>query len=71
MDSILESGINAIEWLQTNYPQLANLMLIVSQLGTLNFYLVILPFIYWGLDKVRGRRLLYSLTFINLLVVIF
>ncbi len=70
METLLEAGLNAIAWLQNSYPQLAPLMTIVSQLGTINFYLAILPLIYWTIHKTRGRRLLYMLTIVNLLVAI-
>jgi membrane-associated phospholipid phosphatase len=59
MESILEAGLQATEWLQTNYPQLLAFFSLISALGTEEFYLAIIPLIYWSIDKKLGRELAY------------
>lgn len=51
MESILELGLEATRWLQTNYPQLEGLMRIMRELGTEEFYLTFLPLVYWCIHK--------------------
>lgn len=61
MDSILQSGLEVTRWLQQSYPQLRGFMEILSQLGTTEFYLAVLPLFYWSINK---RTSLYLLALI-------
>jgi membrane-associated phospholipid phosphatase len=66
MDSILDSGLEAVVWLQTNYPQLEQFMLIISQIGQFEFYLAVLPFVYWSVNKQFGLTVTYLLAVADL-----
>lgn len=68
MDPVYDFGLEASRWLQTQYPQLRTLMVGVSALGRFEFYLVILPLIYWCLHKQFGKQLIYIMAVANLLV---
>jgi len=56
MNPILEWGVNLIAWLQASFPWLRDPMLVVSFLGNEDFFLVLLPFIYWCVDARLGAR---------------
>lgn len=62
MDVLYDFGIEIIRWLQANYPQLETLMVIVSELGRFEFFLAVLPLIYWCLNKALGKQLSYLLS---------
>lgn len=51
MEPILQSGVEISRWLQQTYPQLRSLMELLSQLGTTEFYLLVLPLLYWSVNK--------------------
>jgi membrane-associated phospholipid phosphatase len=57
MDSLYGFSLHLIRWLQENYPQLEGFFKLVSGLGTLEFYLAILPLIYWTINKRLGTVL--------------
>ena len=57
MDSILNSGIPIILWFQSLGDWLLAPMKFFSFLGTEDFYLLILPVVYWGVDAQLGLRL--------------
>ena len=57
MDGILNSGIPIILWFQSLGDWLLAPMEFFSFLGTEDFYLLILPIIYWGFDAGLGLRL--------------
>lgn len=59
MEPIFETGLQVTEWLQTNYPQLLGFFSLISALGTEEFYLAVIPLIYWSIDKKLGRDLAY------------
>ncbi|MFQ5398750.1 MAG: phosphatase PAP2 family protein [Anaerolineae bacterium] len=59
MDSLFTFGIDATRWLQDIYPQLEGFFQFISQLGREEFYLALLPLIYWCLDKRFGKQLAY------------
>ncbi|MCB8966516.1 MAG: phosphatase PAP2 family protein [Chloroflexota bacterium] len=65
MDTLLDAGLETTRWLQANYPQLTGFFTFISQLGLEEFYLVIIPFIYWSLDKRLGKHLAYIFLFTN------
>lgn len=57
MDGILNSGIPIILWFQSLGGWLLAPMKFFSFLGTEDFYLLILPVVYWGVDSALGLRL--------------
>jgi membrane-associated phospholipid phosphatase len=57
MDAILESGLTMTQWLQNSYPQLEAFFYYISELGIEEFYLAIMPLIYWCIHKRLGRHL--------------
>lgn len=59
MEPVYEFGLEATRWLQAAYPQLVSFLRFISALGEENFYLAILPLIYWSLDKRLGKQLGY------------
>lgn len=59
MESILEFGLEATRWLQATFPQLQAFFAFMSTLGNEEFYLLLLPLIYWCLDKNLGKNLVY------------
>lgn len=61
MDPLYEFGLEAIRWLQTNYPDLEQIMPLISELGSLEFYLALMPLIYWCIHKQFGRQVIYLL----------
>ena len=68
MDSLFDSSVRLIQWLQTNYPELEGLMTFVSTLGLFEFYLAVIPLIYWTIHKAFGKHVAYMMSlglFIN------
>lgn len=59
MEPIFEAGLQVTEWLQTNYPQLLGFFSLISALGREEFYLTVIPLIYWSVDKKLGRDVAY------------
>lgn len=57
MEAVWQSGLELINWLQTTYPQLAGFFLFITDLGREEFYLALLPLIYWVLNKRLGKYL--------------
>ncbi len=57
MDDILNNGIPLILWFQSLGDWLTLPMKFFSFLGTENFYLLVMPVIYWGFDAALGLRL--------------
>lgn len=57
MDGILNSGIPIILWFQGLGNWLLAPMKFFSFLGTEDFYLLVFPIIYWGIDSALGLRL--------------
>lgn len=57
MDSLYGFGLEIIRWLQETYPQLEPFFVLISSLGSLEFYLAILPLIYWTINKRLGKLL--------------
>src|SRR5687768_9261786 len=62
MEPLYEFGLEVTRWLQANYPSLESFLEVVSNLGRFEFYLILLPLIYWCLDKRLGATLTYLLT---------
>ncbi len=61
MDGLLNFGLDLIRTLQTMSPTLDGPMDFISFLGTIEFYLLILPFIYWTINPSLGFRVLLVL----------
>lgn len=59
MDTLRELSLVVTAWLQSAYPQLEGPMRFVSSLGEEEFYLLLMPLIYWCLNKRLGRLLGY------------
>jgi membrane-associated phospholipid phosphatase len=56
MDAILFAGIDLIHWLQSLGAWLTPMMAFFSFLGTEEFFLLVLPALYWCLDSRLGVR---------------
>lgn len=67
MDSLYEVGLDLTRWLQLQFPQLTTPMQIVSLLGIFEFYLALLPLLYWCVNKRFGKELSYLLAVTNVL----
>ncbi|NIP26302.1 MAG: phosphatase PAP2 family protein [Phycisphaerae bacterium] len=65
MDVLIDFGPEISQWLQENWPQLEPIMAAFTQLGSFNFYLLTIPFIYWSIHKQLGGHLLFLLTLGN------
>jgi len=68
MDALYQFGINLIQSLQKLSPALVGIMETGSVIGTPEFFLVLLPFIYWSIDRrigIRTMLVLFSFDFIN------
>jgi membrane-associated phospholipid phosphatase len=57
MDGIQEWGYDVIEWTQQFSPALDTSFKAVTTLGAEQAFLLLLPLIYWCMDKRRGARL--------------
>lgn len=58
MNPIYDLGIQIIQALQTMSPALNGLMKFITELGTINFYLLVIPFVYWVVSAPIGVRIL-------------
>ncbi len=67
MDTLWDASLEATRWLQATYPQLAGFFTFISQLGLEEFYLAVIPLLYWSVDKQLGRHLAYVFLFVNAL----
>lgn len=65
MGTLQQFGIGLIQTLQTLSPSLDGLMNFFTFLGRIEFYLLIIPFIYWAIDKRLGMRALLVLIIID------
>jgi hypothetical protein len=61
MNPIYESGIQFIQALQSLSPTLDGLMKFFSFFGTIEFYLLLIPFLYWAISASLGFRVLLLL----------
>lgn len=59
MDALYESGLTVSQWLQETYPQLETFFYYFSELGIEEFYLAIIPLIYWCIHKRLGKHLAF------------
>ena len=65
MDPLSEFSLRTARWLQENYSQLDSLFKTVSFAVSFEFYLVLIPLVYWCLEKRLGRSLAYLITLSN------
>lgn len=65
MELLIDFGPDISRWLQENFPQLQSFMALITELGRFNFYLVVIPLIYWSINKQLGVHLIYLLTLSN------
>ena len=65
MDVLYDTSLEAIRWLQANYPQLEAALAFISQLGRFEVFLAVIPLIYWTIDKRLGKHLAYLLALSN------
>lgn len=61
METLIQPGWGPIRFLQALDPSLEPLMHLFSFLGSLGFYLALIPFIYWTLDRGIALRVLLAL----------
>jgi membrane-associated phospholipid phosphatase len=61
MDGIYQFGIALIQGLQTLSPGLDGFMEAVTFLGTIEFYILFIPALYWCVDQKLGLRVLFIL----------
>ncbi|MDX1663561.1 MAG: phosphatase PAP2 family protein [Candidatus Promineifilaceae bacterium] len=61
MEQLYEPGLEAIRWLQANYPQFAAFMIAITETGRFEFYLALVPLVYWCIHKQFGRQAAYLL----------
>ena len=68
MDALYQFGISLIQSFQTLSPALDGLMKAVSFMGTPEFFLIIIPFIYWNIDRrvgIRAMLVVFVFDFVN------
>lgn len=58
MEPVLDWGVDVVLWLQQFSPQLDSLFASFTFLGDEEFYLLVLPLIYWSVDRAVGVRLM-------------
>jgi len=61
MDTLYQFGISVSQWLQTFSPALDSFMELVTFLGTIEFYILLIPLIYWTVNPALGLRVLFLL----------
>ncbi|MBI3636767.1 MAG: hypothetical protein HY216_11265, partial [Candidatus Rokubacteria bacterium] len=67
METLQNFGLPLILALQTLSPTLDGFMHLFTFLGRIEFYLLVLPFLYWTVDRRLGLRLLLILLLADLL----
>ena len=66
MDALNDFSIEVTRWLQVNYPQWEAVLQFTSELGREEFYLALLPLVYWCLDKRLGKHLTFVILAANM-----
>jgi len=61
MEDIYQLGFVIIQWLQTWSPGLDGFMKAITFLGTIEFYIIFIPALYWCVDQRLGMRTLFIL----------
>lgn len=62
MEPLYDFGLAATRWLQETYPHLQAFFTAVSATGRFEFFLAVLPLLYWCFDKRLGATLTYLVT---------
>lgn len=57
MDFLYVLGLEMIVWLQESFPQLEGFFKLITGLGNEEFYLAVLPLVYWTINKRLGKQL--------------
>jgi len=58
MDTLLDQGVDTVLWFQQFSPGLDTLFKMFTFLGDEQFYLILLPLVYWSIDRATGVRLM-------------
>jgi len=58
MDRVLEWGVDVVLWFQQASPQLDSFFAVLTFLGDQEFFLIVLPLIYWSINRAVGVRLM-------------
>jgi membrane-associated phospholipid phosphatase len=61
MDTLIDSGIVLVQFFQTLSPALDGVMKFITFLGTFQFYMLLIPLLYWMFDKALGVRVIFIL----------
>lgn len=61
MDTWQEVSLEMTRWLQANYPQLKDFFRFISFFGQFEFFLILVPLLYWSVHKKVGKHLTYLL----------
>jgi membrane-associated phospholipid phosphatase len=59
MEALHELGLALIRLFQENYPQLEGIFRFISALGQEEFYLLVMPLVYWCISKPFGKQVGY------------
>jgi membrane-associated phospholipid phosphatase len=59
VDSILDRGIDVVLWFQQFSPALDAPFLLMTFMGDQEFFMLMLPFVYWCVDRSAGSRLIF------------
>jgi len=68
MDTLYQFGISLIRSFQTLSPALDGIMETASFIGTPEFFLILIPFIYWNIDRrigIRAILVVFIFDFVN------
>ena len=71
MDNMIEFGIVLVQFFQQFSPAFDGVMRAITFLGTFQFYILLIPLIYWTIDKTLGIRVLFILIVTDIVGVIF
>ena len=63
MEGILRWGVDVVLWMQQASPSLDGLFKTLTFFGSQEFYLLLMPFVYWCVDRALGTRLMVLLVF--------
>ena len=61
MEGIYQFGIAFTQWLQGISPALDGFMRGITFLGTIEFYIIFIPAIFWSVNQALGLRILFIL----------
>jgi membrane-associated phospholipid phosphatase len=61
METLFEFGLNATQWLQSNYPSFETVMQSAVFFGRFEFYAALMLLLYWSINKRMGAHFIYLL----------